>query len=440
LIGRKPAALESQVRSLDGGFRRFREPGAWLFVAIAAGAGMRIFLAFASEGTLDVEIWQAHAQTLTETPLIDYYHGGRFTFNHPPPMGLAARELYALAQATGLSFGFLLRFPFALLDAFTAILLFSALAEAKDRRLRRARYALASLYWVSPMAAIFSAYHGNTDSSVGFFLIAATLCLLRAKPGWAGAVLGFSLWIKIPGVLALPVLLLAMSNGRERWRFCTAMAATVLAGYLPWLVQDPTAVVRSVFFYSGLMIQTPVGVPIWGLQVFYPDPAELSPAAFDFFRRFRGGYYQWNTVIALTPVVLYALLRNRARNAESILAGIAGSYFIFYGLTNFWAFQYLAWALPLWAFLGFRIAGIAQTLTFFYIYGLYAWLCGDPFLLGKWDFIAKGDWPVGIRGIRDACVLFFFGAALYFLVGAAREAGARWRGGPGRLSSPRRGR
>ena len=401
---------------------------------------MRLFLAFASEGTLDVAIWKAHAQTLAQGNLIDYYLGGRFTFNHPPPIGLAAKGLYHLSLASGLSFAFLFRLPFAILDGLTALLLFSALSQAKSSGLRNARYALASLYWVSPVAAIFSAYHGNTDSSVAFFLLAATLCLVRGNPGWAGAALGLSLWIKIPGILALPVLILAVPGWRARGRFCAAAAATALAGYLPWLIQDPMAVIRAVFLYRGLMIQTVVGVPIWGLQVFYPEPADLSPTAFEVFRRFRGGYYQWNTFIALGPMILYALLRDRPRNVETVLAGIAGSYFIFYGLTNFWAFQYLAWSLPLWAFLGFRSAGIARTLVFLYIYGSYAWLCGSPLLLGTWDFIGKGDWPLALRLIRDACVLFFFGAAVVLLVGAAREASARWRGRTRRLSSPRRGR
>ena len=417
-----------------------RKPGAWLYCAIATGALLRIFLAYASEGTLDVEIWQAHADTIGERGLIDYYHGGRFTFNHPPPMGLAARAISALAAMTGLSFAFLFRLPFALLDAFTALLLLRALAQAKHRGLRNARYALASLYWVSPLSIIFSAYHGNSDSSVAFFLLASSLLLARGNSGWAGAALGLSLWIKIPGVLALPVLLLALPSGRERIRFCAAMAAVALAGYLPWLLEDPVAVTRSVFLYRGLMIQTAVGAPIWGLQVFYPDPADLSPAAFDFFRKFRSGYYQWNTLVALGPVVLYALLRDRPRNIETTLAGIGGSYFIFYGLTNFWAFQYLAWALPFWALLGFRMAGLAQVLTSLYIYGLYAWLCGSLLLLGTWDFIGQGEWPPSIRAIRDACVLFFFGAGLYLLVSAGRQGWSRWQAGGGWLSWPRRGR
>ena len=205
-----------------------RKPGAWLYCAIATGALLRIFLAYASEGTLDVEIWQAHADTIGERGLIDYYHGGRFTFNHPPPMGLAARAISTLAAMTGLSFAFLFRLPFALLDAFTALLLLRALAQAKHRGLRNARYALASLYWVSPLSIIFSAYHGNSDSSVAFFLLASSLLLARGNSGWAGAALGLSLWIKIPGVLALPVLLLALPSGRERIRFCAAMAAVAL--------------------------------------------------------------------------------------------------------------------------------------------------------------------------------------------------------------------
>ena len=401
---------------------------------------MRIFLLLASEGTLDVEIWQSHAKTLMEVSVVDYYRGGRFTFNHPPPMGLAASALLTLSEGTGIGFPFLLRLPFALLDALTALLLFQCLSRTKNHGLHNARYALASLFWLSPLAAILSAYHGNTDASVAFFLMAATLCLARGNPAWAGALLGLSLWIKIPGVIALPVLLLSMPEWRDRFRFCLAMVGVSLVGYLPWLLQDGAAVIGSVFLYKGLMIQTAAGTPIWGLQVFYPDPAELSPLASDVFRRMRAGYYQWNTVIALGPVVVHALLRDRPRNVETILAGIAGSYLIFYGLTNFWAFQYLAWSLPFWAILGFRIGFFAHLLSFLYIYGLYAWLCGSPLLLGEWDFIGKSNWPDSLLIVRDINVLFFFGSALYLLARAASEFWARWRGKWGRLSSPRRGR
>ena len=437
---RKRKTLESQIRSLGGGFAALGKPGAWLYLAVAVGAGMRIFLALASEGTLDVEIWQAHAKTLMEVGVVDYYRGGSFTFNHPPPMGLAASALLALSESSGLGFPLLLRLPFALLDAFTALLLFQCLSQAKHRGLRNARYALASLFWVSPLAAIFSAYHGNSDSAVAFFLVAATLCLARGNPVWAGAVIGLSLWIKIPGLIALPVLLLAIPEWRDRFRFCLAMVGVALLGYFPWLLQDGAAVVGSVFLYKGLMIQTTMGTPIWGLQVFYPDPAELSPSAFDVFRRFRAGYYQWNTLIALGPVALYALLRDRPRVVEAILAGLAGSYLIFYGLTNFWAFQYLAWSLPFWAILGLRIASFAHVLALLYIYGLYAWLCGSPLLLGEWDFIGKSNWPASLLTLRDANVLFFFVAAFYLLAGASSEAWTRWRGKWGRLSWPRRGR
>ena len=236
-----------------------------------------------------------------------------------------------------------------------------------------------------------------------------------------------SCWIKIPGLLAVPILLLALPDRRALIRFCAGAGGVSLMGYLPWLIQDPEAVIRSVFLYRGLMIQTTLGTPIWGLQIFYPDPASLSPAAFDLFRRFRHFYYQWNTLIALGPMILYALLRNRSRHSEEIMAGIAGSYLIVYGLTNFWAFQYLAWSLPFFLVLRPGLAVPALTLTILYVYGLYAWLCGSPFLLGEWDFIAKSSWPLPIRLLRNICVLFFFSGAFFLLAQATMQAWKRWR-------------
>ncbi len=48
-----------------------------------------------------------------------------------------------------------------------------------------------------------------------------------------------------------------------------------------------------------------------------------------------------------------------------------------------------------------------------YVFGLYAWLCGDPFLLGEWDFIGHPHWPWAILAARDLATLFFVGAAIY---------------------------
>ena len=104
-----------------------REPGPWLWVAIAVGALTRAWLLFGTPGTLDVDVWAGHAWEINQKGLIAYYHGGEFIFNHPPLMGEIFSRLYLLAAQTGVPFAVFLRGPFAVLDLGTALLLLKLL-------------------------------------------------------------------------------------------------------------------------------------------------------------------------------------------------------------------------------------------------------------------------------------------------------------------------
>ena len=118
-----------------------------------------------------------------------------------------------------------------------------------------------------------------------------------------------------------------------------------------------------------------------------------------------------------SPVPLYA----------AALRSLVAIYAIFHGLTNFWSFQYLAWALPLWLVAGGRFALPAAVVATAYVWGLYGWLCGDPFLIGPWDWMGKPHWPAAILTLRDIAVAFFFASAVWLVARDGVGALLAWR-------------
>ncbi len=129
----------------------------------------------------------------------------------------------------------------------------------------------------------------------------------------------------------------------------------------------------------------------------------------------------------MLPVGLYALLRRNDVEPRDLGVTICASFLIFHGLTNFWAYQYLAWFLPFLVFPGPRFAALGTALIFAFIYVLYAMLCGNPYLLGKWDFNAFPFWPTALLRLRDVAVLFCLVSGLTFLGRAARNEWLRVR-------------
>ncbi len=102
---------------------------------------------------------------------------------------------------------------------------------------------------------------------------------------------------------------------------------------------------------------------------------------------------------------------------------VCGSQMIFYGVTMNWAYQYLAWSIPLWFFVGPGFAAAATLVIGAFIYGLYAFLCGNPLLLGTWNYRGHPFWPTPIVWLRDAAVVFCFAAAAFFFGRASLREG-----------------
>ncbi|MCH7600621.1 MAG: DUF2029 domain-containing protein [Myxococcales bacterium] len=400
----------------------------WFFAAIAVGMALRLFFTFSTSGTLDVDIWHLHTIALAKQGLISYYQGGALIFNHPPPAAWLVATLANIADATGISFAALLRLPFSLFDLASVWLILRLLAGTPHARW------VAAAYWLHPLAIIYSSYHGNTDSSIAFFLLATTLLVSRNQGLWAGAALGLCLWFKIPGILAAPVFFFALPDLRERLRFCLAGGAVALIGYGPALLMNAQAVIDAVLLYPGLRIHTGSGITTWGLLNLYPDVGSLPAALRLPFVDFTQASLDYNSAICIAPIVLLGWLRRNERKPVALATSVAASFALFYGLTNFWAFQYLAWSIPFWLLSSRWLAVSASLFATVYIYGAYAWLCGDAFLLGTWDFVGKPDWPGWLIAARNTANLFFLATGLVFTLQALNAERQRYRRDAGQSS------
>jgi hypothetical protein len=378
-----------------------------------------------TRGTSDVGVWATHAAAVNLYGVVGYYHASELA-NHPPFISkLTALALRASGRSyplpsgkrfnvPGIPFRVLLRLPFALLDAGTTALLLSLLAD------KPWRYRAAAAYWLHPLAIIFSAYHGNTDSAVAFSLLLAVWFLARGNVIGAGIAVGAGFWIKIPGVLALPALLLMPEGWRKKMHFLCAAWLTAVLTYLPALMQDPEAVWRNVFGYRGLLVATATQEPIWGARVLL---SMFMPAAWRSEHAGQIAYYlehEWLLAILLLLAVTW--LRRRYRAPAQVCGTIAIVYIVFYAFNDYWAYQYLAWSLPFWFFLPKWFLVPASAVASAYVYSLYSLYCGNPWLLGTWNYTAHPQWPEIILAFRDLAMVFFLGAAIWLLISSARAS------------------
>src|SRR5438874_2612105 len=143
-----------------------RKIGALFWITMLGGALLRIYCVVFTIGTSDMEDWEDHATQVVNRGLIGYYHANEFA-NHPPFMSEAGMLILRMSNATRIPFRILFRALFAILDAGNAFLLFLLLPQ------NRWRFLATAYYWLSPAAILISAYHGNTDTAMAFFVLFA---------------------------------------------------------------------------------------------------------------------------------------------------------------------------------------------------------------------------------------------------------------------------
>jgi hypothetical protein len=244
--------------------------------------------------------------------------------------------------------------------------------------------------------------------------------LSRAKIIAGAIALGSIFWIKLPGILAIPALFFFVKSWKQRLLFLFVAGITALSTYLPAFFQDAKIVCTNVLGYHGLYLQSPGRVPVWGpVRVLLfsiiapPERWPESARAPILFLMLHG----WTITLGL--VLVLAWLRRSCRSTTEVCATIAMAYTIVYGLSETLAFQYFAWSLPFWFFLRPWFIIPASVFAGGYIYSLYWLLCGNPWLLGKWDFAAHAQWPMVVILFRDAACIFFFASAIWFVASAA---------------------
>ena len=384
------------------------------WTAILIGAALRVYCVAFTNGTGDMDDWEDHAQQVVNRGLIGYYHANSYA-NHPPFISEVGALILQIATVTRIPFRILFRAPFACLDAGNALLLFALFPRS------RWRFLATACYWLSPTAILISAYHGNTDTAVAFFLLLTVWLGTKERVLSSGAAFGASLWVKLPGILALPALLTLFRRWRIRGVFLLVAFVTALSTYLPALIRDYKIVYTNVFGYRGLILQTATGIPLWGPSVLlfstlapiqtWPEKY-LGPTLF---------FLEHSWYIAIAAILVLSWLRRNRSSPEEVCATIGMAYAVLFGFSDYWAFQYFAWALPFWFFLRWWFSIPAVLLTSAYLYSLHWLFCGNGWLLGEWDFLGHPNLPLLVLIIRNIAVSFFFVSACLFLILAIKR-------------------
>jgi hypothetical protein len=235
-------------------------------------------------------------------------------------------------------------------------------------------------------------------------------------------VLGASFWIKLPGLMAIPAFVFFLQGWRKRLLFLAVIGLVGVSTYLPAIIKDAPIVYKNIFGYHGRIIQTNSGIPIWGCYIFlvpffnglHPELKLILSRPFFFALN-----HSW--FISILLIVLLSWLRRSYRTINQLGATIAAAYTIVYGFSNSWAFQYFAWSIPFWFFTRRWFLVSATILAGGYIYSLYWLLCGNPWLLGNWDFTPHPQWSEIVIVFRNLAVFFFFISACVFLISAVYE-------------------
>jgi Gpi18-like mannosyltransferase len=223
----------------------------WQFLLLCCAVAallLKLALAFWTAGSRDLYLWAAYSDQMKDLGGFGLYQHFPF-FNHPPFMVHVLQALRRLTAVTSLPFGFLFRLLGILADIGTLIVLWALLDGQGVASVVRPGLLL---FAIAPASIMISGFHGNTDPVMIFFLLLSILLLEGyGRPWLAGAAFGMSLNIKVWPLVFVPAIYASISNRRHRVGYFVAAAAILGAASLPYVLQEPTLIIRRVFGYGS---------------------------------------------------------------------------------------------------------------------------------------------------------------------------------------------
>jgi uncharacterized membrane protein len=214
-----------------------------------------------------------------------------------------------------------------------------------------------------PAAILLASFHGNSDPLVVAFLIWAVLCAeKRRSPFLTGLLFAVACSIKVWPLFLLPAFYLFLGLWRRRIPFLATVAAAWLAFGLPYTLQFPALIVRTVFGYRS-------AGGWWGLSGII------------------AGYGRFGTIVAFSAVILATIWMQRA--GLRLYALVGGAIAVFLVFTPGFGVNYLAWILPFCFPLGWRaVAGIYTVSSILLCIAYTHWSGGLPWYFA--DLLRSG--------------------------------------------------
>jgi hypothetical protein len=286
-------------------------------------------------------------------------------FIHPPFMLTVLRTWGLLGRLSGFPLGFWLRLTSSMADVLSLVLI-AGLLKGLPHLKNTAPGLLAMA--LCPVSVVISGFHGNTDPLMIAFVLLSVYCLETRRSLWlAGAAMGLALSIKIVPVIFIPAVLLYLPGMRERIRYVASVAAVFALGSLPYMLQDPILIGKTLLSYKS----TP---GLWGfslLSVVFRDSATW------------GWLLRWyaagGKILVLAAVLCLSVAINLRPNKPSLTLQCGAVAFLFLFLAPGFAMQYLAWLVPWVLALGIWPAMVFYAVTSVFVINVYNdWSGGFP--------------------------------------------------------------
>jgi hypothetical protein len=361
-----------------------------LIAALTLTTLIKLYLAAKTHGTTDVDAYTEQLNNVREFGAGTYYIRGSFgnAFNHPPPMIHVLKALGFLADISGVPFSFWLRLLPTLADIGSVLLVSRFLENRKDR------FPILLALALSPISIIINGYHGNTDGlMIAFVVLSIYLTQCRKSILLGGVAFGMACSVKVVPVLFVPALILFLSDFHSRVKFSVGAVGFFLVSSLPYIVQEPITIVKSLFGYGSIYGS-------WGFSQLLAIVSSVQYAHQPYepmgIHGVVAGILKYLTLLLICTVSIWMNFR-KIRPSLLTQCGTVVSLFLF--LTPGFGPQYVVWLVPFVAALGFRAA-----LAYYWVGGLYL----AYKYLGFTESSSSYVWPIGLILSLSCWLLMYF--------------------------------